>query len=417
MKKFYSLESTYEGEISENTDYGALGCCGRDKLREPEEKEMIPLPYGSEIHFLPGRDPIGIRKGKRESWFKSGDEKVCAVACVTPPGYTRTMLPAYHVNKAGDFPFFGYTMGAFHEGELWIAAVQTDSSLRWDPSQYNSPDLETKIKKKLKKFKNNRLLPHIAKCALEYGCWNAQNIFYERWEGGIPVSVGCNADCLGCISKKRKSKVQSPQSRIKFVPTPDEICEIAIPHLQMGRAIISFGQGCEGEPLTQCDVIAESIRRMRAETDSGTIHINTNGAETHRAVKVIEAGLDSIRVSMNSAVRDTYNSYFSLGAGTFEGAKETVKAAKEHGLFVSINYLVMPGVNDNEYEAEAFIKFLQEYRPDMVQTRNLNIDPEMYFRTMPTLKGKAIGIYNLIERIREACPGIIIGNFNRAVRD
>ncbi|MCQ2735599.1 MAG: hypothetical protein MJ234_00080 [bacterium] len=73
MKKFYSLESTYEGEISENTDYGALGCCGRDKLREPEEKEMIPLPYGSEIHFLPGRDPIGIRTGNRERWFQSGE--------------------------------------------------------------------------------------------------------------------------------------------------------------------------------------------------------------------------------------------------------------------------------------------------------------------------------------------------------
>ena len=93
MSKFYAIESTYEGEISENTNYLALGRAGRDKIREPEEREMTIAPYGTDVNFLPQRDPVGMAKGKKTNWFKTGDEKVCAVALIPPIGYTRTLLP------------------------------------------------------------------------------------------------------------------------------------------------------------------------------------------------------------------------------------------------------------------------------------------------------------------------------------
>lgn len=415
--KFYTLESSYDGNIAENTEYTALARCSRDKLREPEEREMIPMPYASEIHFLKHRDPMGIKKGKKTHYFTSYGEQVCAVAFIPPPGFTRTLLPAYHIKKNVLLPFFAYTMGAFAEENLYIAAVKTDSSLRWEPSQYNSPDLKRKIEIKIKKYKNNRLIKHLAACALDYGCYNAQNIFYDRWEGGIPVSVSCNAGCLGCISKKRPAKLQSPQSRISFVPSVEEILEIAVPHLRMGRSIISFGQGCEGEPLTQADLIADSIRRIRMETDRGTLHMNTNGINFQGALKVIEAGIDSIRVSMNSAVEDTYSHYFDISARNLTYLKKTIRAAKDAGVFVSVNYLVMPGVNDNEREAEVFLNFLGEYKPDMIQMRNLNIDPELYFQKMPTLQGKALGIVNLLDLFKKEYENILIGNFNVPLKD
>ena len=53
----------------------------------------------------------------------------------------------------------------------------------------------------------------------------------------------------------------------------------------------------------------------------------------------------------------------------------------------------------------------------MIQTRNLNIDPEIYFANMPTLKGKPIGIVNLLDEIKKTDEDIIIGNFNRALKD
>ena len=97
--------------------------------------------------------------------------------------------------------------------------------------------------------------------------------------------------------------------------------------------------------------------------------------------------------------------------------KKSVKLAKDKGLFVSINYLIMPGVNDNENEAKEFLKFIEEYKPDMIQTRNLNIDPEIYFSNMPTLKGKSLGIVNLLDEIKKIDDKVIIGNFNRALKD
>lgn len=416
--KLYTLEAYDSGEIAENLEYRVLGRAGRDLIREPESSEISLMPYATELCMLPGRDPMGIFKGNRKHYFKSGQDSVTAVAMLPPSGYTRTLLPAYHVKKNIQLPFFGYTMAGYSEDNLYIAAVRTDHSLRWDPTQYNSPDLKNKIKKKLKKFPQNRLLKHLAHCAEEYHCYNAQNIFYDRWEGGIPTSTSCNAGCEGCISRKRKSGAEAPQDRITFVPSLEEIVEIAVPHLNMGRAIISFGQGCEGEPSLQGELIARSIKAIREKTDRGTLHMNSNGSNPEILKKLIASGLDSIRISMNSAIEETYNPFFRPATFRFKDVKESVKIAVEEGLFVSINLLTMPGINDNENEVEQLLKFLDEYKPSMVQMRNLNMDPELFFSKMPTLKGKAIGIVQLLKNFKERYGDkLIVGNFNRAIKE
>src|SRR5437763_93615 len=82
-------------------------------------------------------------------------------------------------------------------------------------------------------------LRQLALCAREYGCYTAQNIFYRRWEGAIPASPRCAAQCVGCISEQL-GEVASPQDRLPFAPTPEEIVEVAVPHLQEAeQAMIS----------------------------------------------------------------------------------------------------------------------------------------------------------------------------------
>lgn len=418
QNKLYTLLANEDGDITENPLYTAVGRSGRDSLREPLMNEMCPVPYASEFFLLPGRDPIGQKKGKREHFFEYGGQRAYAVALIPPSGYTRTLLPAYHVHRKEKLPFFAYTMGALYGEEVYLAAIKTDYSMRWDPAQYSSPDLKNKIKKKLKAFPNNRLLKHLSNCAVEYNCYNAQNIFYDRWEGGIPTSSSCNADCCGCISKKRKKGVKSPQDRIMFTPTVEEIEEIATPHLQRHGGIISFGQGCEGEPLLQAELIEKSILKIRSNTDAGTIHINTNGSRPEQVKKLISAGLNSIRISMNSAVKENYDKFFQPSTYALKDVKESVKISVDSGLFVSINYLTMPGFNDNEYEFGKFLEFLDLYKPSMVQMRNLNIDPDIFFEQMPTLKGKPIGVKTVIDTINSRYQGkIITGNFNRSVKD
>jgi len=50
------------------------------------------------------------------------------------------------------------------------------------------------------------------------------------------------------------------------VPSPEEISEVALEHIQkVDKSIISFGQGCEGDPLLSAEVIEPAIRSIRSK--------------------------------------------------------------------------------------------------------------------------------------------------------
>lgn len=168
----------------------------------------------------------------------------------------------------------------------------------WHPCYYNTEGLPGRINRMLKKYPDNRILRQLANCSLEYSCYTAQNIFYGRWEGGIPAISACNAGCLGCISESH-TRVDSPQQRLDFNPTVEEIGEIGLEHLTHAReGIISFGQGCEGEPSLNAANLAAAIINIRHHSQQGTININSNAGYTAGIRQLCAAGLDAIRVTI-----------------------------------------------------------------------------------------------------------------------
>ncbi|MEW6277095.1 MAG: radical SAM protein, partial [Candidatus Eremiobacterota bacterium] len=338
------------------------------------------------------------------------DGALC-LACILPSGYTRTLLPAYGKEPtAPDLPLFGYAAVAFRGERLYCAAVRTEQNPRWDPRQYHRSDLAARLERRLKASPENRVLRQLAVCATEYGCYNAQNVFYGRWEGAVPVSPACNAVCRGCISLQPDDLPPSPQQRFDFVPTLEEIVEVGLAHLVHPEAIYSFGQGCEGEPLLRADLIARSIRAMRAETDRGCLHLNTNASRPAGLRAVVAAGLDSIRISLNSVLPRIYTAYYQPRNYTFEDVAECARISREGGLQLCLNYLQMPGWNDVEEEVDALLDFLDEHQVDQVQMRNLNIDPDLYAGWVERPGGRTLGIPELIRRIRTHCPRVRIGN-------
>ncbi|MFP4497418.1 MAG: radical SAM protein [Vulcanimicrobiota bacterium] len=408
------------GSIFTEPHIEALARIGQDKVGF-NDQDVIPIPAGSSFMLLPGRTPLGkLRKKKKTKTIPVNqveNHNVFPAAVVLPPGYTRTLLPCYNKRKkAPVLPFYAYTALAWQGEELVCGAVLTHKDLRWDPAMYNSLELPTKIKLKKKKHPGNRLLDHLERCSLEYRCFTAQNIFYERWEGGIPTSASCNARCVGCISESRVESVPSPQERIKFVPASDEIADLAVDHLKNEGGIISFGQGCEGEPLTRADLILEAIEKTRGQTGSGTLNINTNGSMPEKLDKMFKAGLDSARISLNSAIKERYHQYFQPQNYQFEDVVKSVDTGLELGKYISLNFLYMPGINDREEEMEAFFEFLGRHKVNMIQFRNLNIDPDYYFQFMPTPQGKALGTVEYIEKLKNEFPDIKIGNFSVPVR-
>ena len=90
--------------------------------------------------------------------------------------------------------------------------------------------------------------------------------------------------------------------------------------------------------------------------------------------------------------------------------------AKARGAYVAVNLLTFPGVTDREGEAERLARLVGDLQVDQVQTRSLAIDPDVYVEVARGrgAGGRPLGIPALLDRLREARPGLVIGNFARA---
>jgi molybdenum cofactor biosynthesis enzyme MoaA len=255
----------------------------------------------------------------------------------------------------------------------------------------------------------------LAHCALNYHCFNAKNLFLRRWEMPLPAAPACNAACMGCIShQSARSACRSPMHRITFIPTVEEMAALAVPHLEAARdALASFGQGCEGEPLLQAGLIEKTVRAIRQRTGRGTLHMNTNGSVPRAVQRLCRAGLDSFRFSLNSAQAPLYEHYFRPRGYGFTEVVRSIRTAHEHGAFVSLNLLVFPGFTDREEEVAALYRLIEKTGVNMVQLRNLNIDPELFVNSMPGPKGECRGMYRFIQDLKKDFPRLMVGYFNR----
>jgi pyruvate-formate lyase-activating enzyme len=378
-----------------------------------KKSDLIKLPAGSEVFHLPGRAAVGYDASER-SFVKNRD--VLAVAAFLPSGYTVTYNSAYsEIGVPKPLPLFAYAACAVHGKDIYAAAIRVDRSLCHD-ARFMDMALVKRGAAKLKKiFPENRLVAHLERCALSYGCPNAKNLFLSRYEAPLPTSPACNARCAGCISYQPYKKCPVTQPRIKFVPTPGEIAQIALYHIgNVKRPIVSFGQGCEGEPLLSSGVIEKAIRSIRRCSSRGVINMNTNASRPDDIARLFDSGLDSIRVSLNSAREKYYAAYYKPKDYSFKDIVRSVKEAKKRGGYVSLNYLTMPGFTDSRDEVSAFKKFIRYSRPDMVQWRNLNFDPIRYFKELKlSVKAEEMsGIREAMDMLKKEFPRLKMGYFN-----
>ncbi len=418
------LFATDKGDI---LDYGGLGMAGSAAglFYRPQLEDLIELPPGSELFALPDRLPVGIERESGEpalldtNPYASG-EPIRAVAAFMAPAHTALFTAAFQ--RQGDhaalLPLFAYTAVGWADGKFWVAGFRSDADCRQDADQFNRRLLSQRTKKHLKRHSANRLIQHLGKCCLTYGCPAARNYFLGRWEAPLPSSPTCNAACAGCISLQPSGCCPSTQDRITFVPTETEIAEVAVAHLETApRPVVSFGQGCEGEPLLQAGVLEKSIRLIRRRTHRGTINLNTNGSLPGAVERLARAGLDSIRISMNSAQSEKHRLYYRPKGFTFADVCRSIAVMKAYGRHVSLNYFILPGCTDDPVETAALVALIDEYRPDFIQLRNLNMDPEYYLQVIEHRAGAPpMGIRAWLRSLRERFPDLGFGYYNPSLR-
>lgn len=414
--------SDAQGNLFDLPEYGLVVRKGH-LFGLPGEEELIDLPAGSDLHLLPDRFPVGIeRKTGKVVVLKSYQGKrIYAASAFTAPAYTILSHAAFERRQdAVTLPLFAYAPVGFKGKRFVTTAVRVDRNKRQDAENFDQDEIVRRGMKLLDRHPGNRLTSHLINdCAFTYYCPAARNWVMGRWEAPVPVSVSCNSSCLGCISKQpQESGVSVTQHRIDFIPTVEEILEYTVPHLEKApRAVVSFGQGCEGEPLTQASLIEQAVREIRKHTKRGTINLNTNASRPDAVELICKAGLDSIRVSMNSARPECYHAYFRPRGYKFENVVRSIGIAKRRRVWVSLNYFVFPGFTDSSAEMEALKALLKKYPIDMIQMRNHNIDPDWYLETLgpEACGGELVGIFQWMKEVKKTRPGIKFGYFNPAL--
>lgn len=399
----------YDHPFYEMTVFDGVG------VRPPRPEELVELPPGSDVWMLPGRAPYGWNP---ETGGPEVVRTVNGASAFASPAWLRLALPAFVKEEGAPvLPLFAYAPLGFRRGRLVTTALRVDRSNRQDPRQFQLPEIRRAARALRRSMPTNRLAEHLEHCALVYGCRAAQNFFLAREECPLPTAPTCNCACAGCLSLDPDQGVTAPHQRIVFVPTPEEIAEVACLHIgRVPRAVVSFGQGCEGEPLTVADTLVEAVRQIRRHTDAGTINLNTNGSRPGAVAELCEAGLDAIRLSLNSFRRPAYDAYFRPRGFELADVLESGRIVRESGGFVSVNLLVFPGVSDIPGDVDATIAGLVACQADFVQMRNLNIDPDVYYGSVGKPDGQPIGLAATMERIRTAIPAMRFGYFNPPVR-
>jgi pyruvate-formate lyase-activating enzyme len=409
-----------KGEIFELDGFVALGADG-PQLAPLTQAETIELPHGSELMYLPDRLPVlmdmetgQVRTVARNPYAKN--ERIFPVAAFNSPGVVLTRTCAYEERPdARILPLFSYGAVGWHGNGFRSAAIVVDREPRQDLRRMPRDKIVAGVEAMRVRLPDNRLARHLEHCALTYGCPAGKNFFLGRYEAPLPTSRACNARCLGCISLQPGKVLASSQNRIAFTPSAAEIADVALAHIRRVRhSVVSFGQGCEGDPLMAARVIGPAIARIRAATPEGTINMNTNASLPQILGPLLDAGLDSIRVSMNSVREACYSAYFRPRGYRFSQVLESIDLALAKGGHVAINYLNCPGFSDTPEEAAALAVFLEKHPVHLIQWRNLNFDPVHYLRAMDAASplGPPLGMDRLLQMIRKGFAHLQFGYFN-----
>ena len=397
----------------------AMAAFDGERIRPIHRSECVPIPDGSDFFSMPGRWPVGWdpETNSPVSIEETQDgQEALPLATFLAPAWTRLMHPATLKREdAQILPLFAYSaVGVAKDGTPVSLANRIDPDPRQDPPRFDDKKIKAGVERRREALPDNGLVRHVSHCALVYGCRAAQNYFLGRWEAPIPIARACNAKCVGCISLQKETTKVASHDRIGFNVSAAQVAQLALDHIaRVPTGVVSFGQGCEGEPLMNGSVAVEAVRLVRAKTELGTLHINTNASLPDVVRDLFDEGLDSMRVSTNSARSVVYNHYYRPTDYGLDDVTRSMEIAIEKGKFLSLNYLVFPGVTDTQEELDALLELHEKAPFHMIQWRNLNVDPDEYLERLEDVPmSSPMGMSEFMRTVNQEIPGLKNGYFN-----
>ena len=163
----------------------------------------------------------------------------------------------------------------------------------------------------------------------------------------------------------------------------------------------------------QATVLEKAIRTIRARTERGTVNLNSNASMPEKVQRLADAGLDSIRVSLNSSRPFFHRRYYRPMNFSFADVLTSIDVMKKADRFVSLNYFILPGFTDDPDEFTSLCNLVEQHRPDFIQLRNLNMDPDWYLETVHHEPDTPpMGIRTWLAELQKQFPHLLFGYYN-----
>ena len=388
------------------TDHPALAF---DGARYVPFGDAIPVP--SDAVVVPfEREAFASEKSGKPRRLGGGR---LAAAALLPPGFVRTLLPAYaDATGSHDLPPRPYAAVAANDaGALVVAGLQLDRDPTHDNAAFARTEIAARVSEGLRAQAGDRLIRQLARCAKEYGCHGAANAFYGRWECALPIAAASNERPPASVLPKRDGEA-APTEDAVFHPSADEIARLADAHVDAGGTLLAFGRACEGEPLLAAREVEDAIVRIRAQTRDGTVHLETNGSVPAALRRLSSVGLESVGVRLLTARASAYEALHGPVGYRFPDVRATIRLAAELHLSLAIEMRVHPGIFDRPDEIDALVAILADApESTALLLRDLHADPLRVLALLPG--GEPIGIARAVARLRDELPHIRVGAFVR----
>ncbi|MBN1438750.1 MAG: AmmeMemoRadiSam system radical SAM enzyme [Anaerolineales bacterium] len=184
--------------------------------------------------------------------------------------------------------------------------------------------------------------------------------FYHLLPGAVALTfgmLGCNFHCSFCQNWISSQALRDPMSEAMGLSirraAPEGIADAAV------RSRAEVVVSSYNEPLITAEWAAAVFRQAR-ERGCKTA-IVSNGYATPEALAYLRPHLDGIKIDLK-AMRDS--TYRSLG-GMLKTTLDTIRSAREAGLWVEVVTLLIPGLNDDPAELWEAARFLAGVSPDI----------------------------------------------------
>jgi nitrogen fixation protein NifB len=176
----------------------------------------------------------------------------------------------------------------------------------------------------------------------------------------LPVAPECNIQCKYCVKGYDCANESRPGASSRVLTTEEAVGWVRT-LLMLGSPLSEVAITGPGEPLAN-DRTFEVLRAIKREFPDLKLSLSTNGLLlTDRLEEIVRAGVRSITITINAVIPEEAEKIYSwvyykgaryhgraaadcLSFNQWRGLRNAIDA----GLYVKINSVYMPGVNDEE---------------------------------------------------------------------